>query len=188
MPDRRNHNRNTKRNSDNRITAFLAQRMAVALLTTSNQLRSTVNNGNNGDRETGPSHCTFRQFNSCHPLKFSRSEEATGLFQWFENMEMTFLISECQDHLRVRYATKTLQNRALAWWDKEEKGQGTKVALDLSRDELKALMIEEFCPNDELQKLEEDFWSPLLVPHLATPVMLSKSFVMSSLCKPVFRF
>ena len=150
MPARRNHNRNTKRDSDNRITGFLAQQMDAVLLTIANQLRSTVDNGNNGDGETGPSHCTFRQFNSCHPLKFSGSEGATGPFQWFENMKTTFLISECQDHLRVRYATKTLQNRALAWWDKEEKGRGTEVALDLSLDELKALMIEEFCPNNEL--------------------------------------
>ena len=83
---------------------------------------------------------------------------------------MIFLLSECQDHIRVRYATKTFQNRALVWWDKEEKGRGTEVALALSWDELKALMIEEFCPNNELQKLEENFWSPLLVPHLTTSV------------------
>ena len=129
MPTRRKHSNNTKHDSDNRITAFLVQRMTVVLLTIANQLRSIVDNGNNGDGETGPSHCTFRQFNSCQPFKVSGSEEeATGLFQWFENMEMTFLSSKCQDHLRVRYTTKTLQNRALAWWDKEEKGRGTKVS------------------------------------------------------------
>jgi len=171
MPTRRNPSNNTKHDSDNRITAFLVQRMTAVLLTIANRLRSTVDDEDNSDGETEPSHCTFRQFNSCQPLKFSGSEgEATGLFQWFENMEMTFLISKCQDHLRVRYATKTLQNRALAWWDKEGKSRGTEVALDLSWDEFKALMIEEFCPNNELQELEENYWSPLLLPHLTTSV------------------
>ena len=69
-------------------------------------------------------------------------------------MEMTFLNSKCQEHLRVRYATMVLQNKALTWWDSEEKHRGTEVALALSWDVLKALMLEEFCPNSELQKLE----------------------------------
>ena len=170
MPARRNHNRNTEHDSNNRIIASMAQQMATVLLTLANQLRPTINNGDNGDGGARPSHGTFRQFDSYHPLRFTGSEGATGLFQWFENLEMIFLNIKCQDHLRVRYAARVFQNRALAWWDEEEKSRGTEVALALSWNELKTLMIKEFCPNDELQKLEVEFWSPLLVPHLATPL------------------
>ncbi|GKD78156.1 reverse transcriptase domain-containing protein [Tanacetum coccineum] len=63
---------------------------------------------------------------------------------------------------KVRYATSSLVNKALTWWNTQCQARGRVAALAMSWNDYKALMIEEFCPNrfHELAKL---------VPHLVTP-------------------
>ncbi|KAI3797466.1 hypothetical protein L1987_32723 [Smallanthus sonchifolius] len=73
-----------------------------------NQL-TQANNNNGGGGGANPPQCTFKHFNSRNPLKFSGTEGATGLLQWFESIEGTFLNSDCPDNLRVRHATSVFQ-------------------------------------------------------------------------------
>ncbi|KAI3819610.1 hypothetical protein L1987_13451 [Smallanthus sonchifolius] len=146
------------------------------------------NGGNGGNGGNNPSQCTFKHFNSCNPLKFYGTEGATGLLQWFESIENTFLNSDCPDNLRVRHATSVLQKRALTWWNGEKRNRGIDVAMALPWDAVKRLMTEEFCPRNEVKKLEAEFWDltqdsgenlayttrfhelSLLVPHMVTPL------------------
>ncbi|KAI3687110.1 hypothetical protein L1987_80801 [Smallanthus sonchifolius] len=146
------------------------------------------NAGNGGNGGNNPSQCTFKHFNSCNPLKFNGTEGATGLLQWFESIENTFLNSDCPDNLRVRHATSVLQKRALTWWNGEKRNRGVDVAMALPWDEVKRQMTEEFCPRNEVKKLEAEFWDldqdsgenlayttrfhelSLLVPHMVTPL------------------
>ncbi|KAI3801817.1 hypothetical protein L1987_29934 [Smallanthus sonchifolius] len=113
---------------------------------------------------------------------------ATGLLQWFKSIENTFLNSDCPDNLRVRHATSVLQKRALTWWNGEKRTRGVEVAMALPWDEVKRLMTEEFCPRNEVKKLEAEFWDlaqdggesiayttrfhelSLIVPHMVTPL------------------
>ncbi|KAI3815589.1 hypothetical protein L1987_15263 [Smallanthus sonchifolius] len=204
MPPRRNINRNNTDNANNStntntgnannnnntdLTALLTQ--LVTQLTQANN----NNNGNaSGSANTGgggganPPQCTFKHFNSCNPLKFYGTEGATGLLQWFENIEGTFLNSDCPDNLRVRHATSVFQKRALTWWNGEKRTRGVEVAMALPWDELKMIMTEEFCPRNEMKKLEAEFWDltqdsgeslaytncfhelSMLVPHMVTPL------------------
>ncbi|KAI3810939.1 hypothetical protein L1987_20612 [Smallanthus sonchifolius] len=191
MPPRRNLAANT--NTD--IAAILAQ--LVTQLTQANSATNgnnggngsnSGNAGNGGNGGNNPSQCTFKHFNSCNPLKFYGTEGATGLLQWFESIEDTFLNSDCPDNLRVRHATSVLQKRALTWWNGEKRNRGVDVAMVLPWDEVKRLMTEEFCPRNEVKKLEAEFWDlaqdsgenlayttrfhdlSLLVPHMVTPL------------------
>ncbi|KAI3815477.1 hypothetical protein L1987_15146 [Smallanthus sonchifolius] len=152
-----------------------------------NGSNSGNNGGNGGNGGNNPPQCTFKHFNSCNPLKFYGTEGSTGLLQWFESIENTFLNSECPDNLRVRHATSVLQKRALTWWNGEKRNRGVDVAMALPWDEVKRLMTEEFCPRNEVKKLEAEFWDlaqdsgeslayttrfhelSLLVPHMVTP-------------------
>ncbi|KAI3814357.1 hypothetical protein L1987_19110 [Smallanthus sonchifolius] len=111
---------------------------------------------------------------------------ATGLLQWFESIENTFLNSDCPDNLRFRHATSVLQKRALTWWNGEKRTRGVEVAMALPWDEVNRVMTEEFCPRNEVNKLEAEFWDlahdggeslayttrfhelSLLVPHMVT--------------------
>ncbi|KAI3774060.1 hypothetical protein L1987_48603 [Smallanthus sonchifolius] len=190
MPPRRAPAANT--NTD--IAAILAQ--LVTQLTQANSATNgnnggngsnSGNGGNGGNGGNNPSQCTFKHFNSCNPLKFYGTEGATGLLQWFESIENTFLNSDCPDNLRVRHATSVLQKRALTWWNGEKRNRGVDVAMALPWDEVKMLMTEEFCPRNEMKKLEAEFWDlaqdsgknlayttrfhelSLLVPHMVSP-------------------
>ncbi|KAI3797771.1 hypothetical protein L1987_33034 [Smallanthus sonchifolius] len=149
MPSRRAPMANT--NTD--IATILAQ--IVTQLTQANG----ATNGNHGaNGGANPSQCTFKHFNSCNPLKFYGTEGATGLLQWFESIENTFLNSDCPDNLRVRHATSVLKKRELTWWNREKRNKGVDVAMALPWDEVKRLMTEEFCPRNEVMKLEAEFW------------------------------
>ncbi|KAI3811031.1 hypothetical protein L1987_20746 [Smallanthus sonchifolius] len=146
------------------------------------------NGGNGGNGGNNPSQCTFQHFNSCNPPKFYGTEGATGLLQWFEGIENTFLNSDCPDNLRVRHATSVLQKWALTCWNGEKRNRGVDVAMALTWDEVKRLMTEEFYPLNEVKKLEAEFWDltqdsgenlayttrfyelSLLVPHMVTPL------------------
>ncbi|KAI3784091.1 hypothetical protein L1987_43183 [Smallanthus sonchifolius] len=173
--------------SDTCILGFLSRK---AFRINPNQPRdpNSGNAGNGGNGGNNPSQCTFKHFNSCNPLKFYGTEGATGLLQWFESIENTFLNSDCPDNLRVRHATSVLQKRALTWWNGEKRNRGGDVAMALLWDEVKRLMTEEFCPRNEVKKLEAEFWDlaqdsgenlayttrlhelSLLVPHMVTPL------------------
>ncbi|KAI3725002.1 hypothetical protein L1987_64773 [Smallanthus sonchifolius] len=181
MPPRRA----TVANNNTDIAAILAQ-----LVTQLTQVNGATNgnHGTNGGGGANPPQCTFKHFNSCNPTKFYGTEGATGLLQWFESIESTFLNSDCPDNLRVRYATSVFQKRALTWWNGEKRNRGMDVAMALPWDEVKRLMTEEFCPRNEMKKLEAEFWDlaqdsgeslayttrfhelSLLVPHMVTPL------------------
>ncbi|KAI3704139.1 hypothetical protein L1987_74353 [Smallanthus sonchifolius] len=179
-------------NANSNIAAILTQ--LVTQLTQANG--ATNGNGGNGSNSgdnggnggNNPPRCTFKHFNSCNPLNFYGTEGATGLLQWFESIENTFLNSDCPDNLRVRHATSVLQKRALTWWNGEKRNRGIDVAMALPWDEVKRLMTEEFCPRNEVKKLEAEFWDlaqdsgenlvyitrfhelSLLVSHMVTPL------------------
>ncbi|KAD7117294.1 hypothetical protein E3N88_04562 [Mikania micrantha] len=132
--------------------------------------------------------CSFKHFNSCNPPKYNGSDGATRLLQWFEGMESTFLNSDCPAKLKVRYATGALQKRALTWWNNEKRTIGESTADELTWDQLKERMTLEFCPRNEVKKLEFEFWDlkqdsgenlaynnrfhelSLLCPHMVTPL------------------
>ncbi|GKA17659.1 putative nucleotidyltransferase, ribonuclease H [Tanacetum coccineum] len=76
--------------------------------------------------------CTFSGFNKCGPTPFHGTEGAVGLIHWFEKMESTFKISECAKGKKVKFATATLNGRALIWWKTQ------------------------FCPIEEVQRLEDE--------------------------------
>nr|GEY92571.1 putative reverse transcriptase domain-containing protein [Tanacetum cinerariifolium] len=51
------------------------------------------------------------------PPDSRRSLRAVGLVRWFEKMENTFEISKCAEVRKVKFATATLHDRALTWWN-----------------------------------------------------------------------
>ncbi|PWA84166.1 reverse transcriptase domain-containing protein [Artemisia annua] len=94
--------------------------------------------------------------------------------------------SGCAEGQKVKYAASSLV-KALTWWNTQVQARGRVVAIGMAWEDFKALMVEEFCPRNEMQKLEEEFWNHAmvganhagytdrfhelakLVPHLVTP-------------------
>nr|GEV66803.1 hypothetical protein [Tanacetum cinerariifolium] len=74
--------------------------------------------------------CSFANFMKCSPTQFHGTEGAVGLVHWFEKMENTFEISECAEVRKVANARS---------WVK-----------------VKQMMTDEFCPTEEVQRLEDE--------------------------------
>ncbi|GKE15961.1 hypothetical protein Tco_1423538, partial [Tanacetum coccineum] len=68
------------------------------------------------------------------------AERVVGLKRWFEKMETVFHISNYPEKYQVKYATCTLLNSALSWWNSHKRTIGTDAAFSMSWRELMKLM------------------------------------------------
>ncbi|GKE17919.1 reverse transcriptase domain-containing protein, partial [Tanacetum coccineum] len=82
-----------------------------------------------------------------------------GLTRWFEKMETVFHISNCPEKYQVKYATCTLLNSVLTWWNSYKRTIGIEAAYAMSWVELIKLMTEVYCPINEVQKMETELWN-----------------------------
>nr|GEV85979.1 putative reverse transcriptase domain, ribonuclease H-like domain, aspartic peptidase domain protein [Tanacetum cinerariifolium] len=88
-----------------------------------------------------------------------RTKGAVGLCQWFEKLESVFQISDCKEKDKVKFATATLQVRALTWWNGRIASMGIDAANGTLWTEVRNLMTEEFCPRSVLQRLEQELYN-----------------------------
>ncbi|GJX89757.1 putative reverse transcriptase domain-containing protein [Tanacetum coccineum] len=103
--------------------------------------------------------CTYITFMKCEPQPFKGTEGAVGLCQWFEKLESVFRISDCKERDKVKFATATLQGRALTWWNGRIASMGIDAANGTPWTEVRKWMTEEFCPRSVLQRLEQELYN-----------------------------
>ncbi|GKB01620.1 putative reverse transcriptase domain-containing protein [Tanacetum coccineum] len=103
--------------------------------------------------------CTYQDFVKCQPLNFKGSEGVVGLTRWFKKIEIVFHISNCPQKNQVKYASCTLQNSALTWWNSHKRTIGTNAAYAMKWKELMKLMTKVYCPRNEIQKMETELWN-----------------------------
>ncbi|GJV75762.1 putative reverse transcriptase domain-containing protein [Tanacetum coccineum] len=148
------------------IAKLVADEVAKALAT-DRATRNTTGAGGPGNVEGagnagGPERaqqardCTFSSFIKCGPTQFHGKEGAIELCRWFEKMESTFGISECAERNKVKFAAATLQGRALTWWNTQVATLGLAEANGKSWDDMKKMMLEEFCPEEEISRMEDE--------------------------------
>ncbi|GJR68289.1 putative reverse transcriptase domain-containing protein [Tanacetum coccineum] len=100
-------------------------------------------------------------------------------FSWLHN----------RDHMKLSWNDWLISfvSKALTWWNFQIRTLSKKVAISMSWNDFKFMMIEEFCPSHEMKKLETELWNHVmvgaghaaytdifhelarLVPHLMTP-------------------
>ncbi|GJR35793.1 putative reverse transcriptase domain-containing protein [Tanacetum coccineum] len=152
------------------IATLLAQQLQNLLPKIVNQVTAHVNaNANNGNGNganganggngrNGNNGCTYKSFMSCNPKEYDGKGGAVVLTYWIERMETVIDNSGCAGNQKVKYVASSL-----------------------------ALLVEEFCPSNEIEILENEFWNQKmiganhagytdgfhelakLVPHLVTP-------------------
>ncbi|GJX54407.1 copia protein [Tanacetum coccineum] len=82
-----------------------------------------------------------------------------ALTRWFEKMEFVFRIKDCATGSQVKFATYTLLDGALTWWNSYVQTVGIDEAYEISWKDLMKLMIKVYCPRNEIQKLESELWN-----------------------------
>nr|GEW84721.1 putative reverse transcriptase domain-containing protein [Tanacetum cinerariifolium] len=100
--------------------------------------------------------CTYQVFLKCQPLNFNGTEGVVGLARWFEKMETVFHISNCLQKYQVKYATCTLMNSALTWWNSHKRAIRFEAAYAMKWTELMKLMTEVYSLRNKIQKMETE--------------------------------
>ncbi|GJW60967.1 reverse transcriptase domain-containing protein [Tanacetum coccineum] len=151
------------------LAAHEATRAANALETNGSD-GDNGNGGNGNGRNENPDEnvrgdrpaardCTYQDFMKCQLLNFKGTKGFVGLIKWFEKMETVFHISNCPEKSQIKYATCTLLDGALTWWNSHKRTIRTEAAFSISLRELMKLMTEVYCPRNEIQKMETELWN-----------------------------
>ncbi|GJW69770.1 putative reverse transcriptase domain-containing protein, partial [Tanacetum coccineum] len=107
-----------------------------------------------GDRPVARE-CTYQDFMKCQPLSFKETEGVVGLIRWSEKIETMFHISNCPKRYQVKYATCTLLDSALTWWNSHKRTIGTDAAYAFIWRETVEVMMMCTAQENEIQKMEQ---------------------------------
>nr|GEX07046.1 reverse transcriptase domain-containing protein [Tanacetum cinerariifolium] len=88
--------------------------------------------------------CSYKEFMSCQPFNFKGSEGVFRLIRWFERTESVFSYCNCTDDYKVKFATGTLTEEALSWWNSFAQPIGIEEAYKITLVEFKKLLIKKF--------------------------------------------
>ncbi|GJX16521.1 hypothetical protein Tco_0217353 [Tanacetum coccineum] len=127
---------------DTGITAAMAEAEA-------SRVRNGYNSNGSGPRLAQTAReCSYSEFLKCKPSNFKGTKGVIGLTRWFEKMKSVFSISNCTASCEVKFATSTLQDDALAWWNSQVKTTTPEAAHAMPWAALKKMMTHKYCPRD----------------------------------------
>nr|GEV08680.1 reverse transcriptase domain-containing protein [Tanacetum cinerariifolium] len=101
----------------------------------------------------------YKEFISCQPFYFNGTKGVVRLIHWFERTESVFSRSNCAKENKVVFATGTLTNDALSWWNAYTQPIGIEQANRIIWTELKRLLTNKYCPRTEIKKMEDEFYN-----------------------------
>nr|GEV29808.1 putative reverse transcriptase domain-containing protein [Tanacetum cinerariifolium] len=101
----------------------------------------------------------YKEFISCQPFYFNGTKGVVGLIRWFERTESVFSRSNCAEENKVAFATGTLTNDALSWWNAYAQHIGIEQANRITWIELKRPLTDKYCLRTEIKKMEDEFYN-----------------------------
>ncbi|GJZ26730.1 reverse transcriptase domain-containing protein [Tanacetum coccineum] len=143
------------------IRKLVADSVTAALEAQAATMANTDNtNSNTEQRETPVARkCSYKEFMSCQPFNFKGTKGAVGLIRWFERTEFVFSRSNYTEDCKVKFATGTLTEEALSWWNSFAQPIGIEEAYKITWSEFKNLLIKKYCPRTEIKKMEDEFYN-----------------------------
>ncbi|GJR09975.1 reverse transcriptase domain-containing protein [Tanacetum coccineum] len=131
--------------------------------------------------------CSYKEFLACNPKEYDGKGGAVVFTRWIEKMDTVQDMSGCSIDQKVKYIASSFVGKALTWWNSQIRTLSQEVAVSMSWNDFKFMMIEEFFHSHEIQKLETELWNyamvgaghaaytnrfhelARLIPHLVTP-------------------
>ncbi|GJT68091.1 putative reverse transcriptase domain-containing protein [Tanacetum coccineum] len=107
--------------------------------------------------------CSYKEFLACNPKEYVGKGGAIVLTHWIEKMESVHDMSGCSIDQKVKYTVGSFVGKALTWWNSQIRTLSQEVAISMSWNDFKFMMIQEFCPSHEMQKLESELWNHVMV-------------------------
>ncbi|GJW90530.1 reverse transcriptase domain-containing protein [Tanacetum coccineum] len=161
MPPKRTPTSETPAITLDAIQQLIANGIATALEAQATTMAS-VSNPNRNTRPTGipiTKMGNYKEFVSCQPFYFNGTEGAVILIYWFERTESVFSHSNYAEENKVTFATGTLIDNALSWWNSCAQPIGMDQANQITWTELKRLLTNKYCPQTEVKKMEDEFYN-----------------------------
>nr|GEW72311.1 reverse transcriptase domain-containing protein [Tanacetum cinerariifolium] len=122
-----------------------------------------MNNANGGNGNGGNNRCFYNTFTGCNPKEFDGKGGVVALILWIEKMDLVFVNSGCTANQRVWYVASYFVNKALTCWNTQVQARGREATIGMSWNEFRVLLVEEFCPRNEMQNLENELWNHTMV-------------------------
>ncbi|GJY77957.1 putative reverse transcriptase domain-containing protein [Tanacetum coccineum] len=107
--------------------------------------------------------CSYKEFLACNPKEYDGKAGVMVLTRWIEKMESVQDMSGCSIDQKVKYTACLLVGKALTWSNSQIRMLSQEVVVSMSWNDFKFMMIEEFCPSHEMQKLETKLWNHAMV-------------------------
>nr|GEY94801.1 reverse transcriptase domain-containing protein [Tanacetum cinerariifolium] len=156
MPPKRSSTFEASTMSQAAIRKLVAESIAAALETQT----ATMAEADNYIREIHVAkRGNYKEFISCQPFYFNGMEGVVGLIRWFERTKSVFSQSNCAEENKVAFATGTLTNDALSWWNAYAQPIGIEQANRITWTKLKRLLTNKYCPRTEIKKMEDEFYN-----------------------------
>ncbi|GJV94355.1 putative reverse transcriptase domain-containing protein [Tanacetum coccineum] len=107
--------------------------------------------------------CSYKEFLACNPKEYDGKRGVVVLTRWIEKMDFVHDMSGCSIDQKVKYTAGSFVGKALTWWNSQIRTLSQEVAVSMSWDDFRFMMIQEFCPSHEMQKLESELWNHAMV-------------------------
>nr|GEU56083.1 hypothetical protein [Tanacetum cinerariifolium] len=107
--------------------------------------------------------CSYKEFLACNPKEYDGNGGVVVLTRCIETIENMQDMSGCSIDQKVKYTTGSFMGKVLTWWNSQIHTLSRKVVVSISWNDFKFMMIEEFCPSHEMQKLETELWNHAMV-------------------------
>nr|GEY67648.1 reverse transcriptase domain-containing protein [Tanacetum cinerariifolium] len=102
---------------------------------------------------------SYSDFMKCQPLNFRGAEGVFGLSRWFEKMELVFYISGCTVENQVKFATCTMLDAVLTWWNGHVRTLGHDAAYAMTLETFKKKLTNKYYPKGKIKKLKIEQWN-----------------------------
>ncbi|GJT61718.1 putative reverse transcriptase domain-containing protein [Tanacetum coccineum] len=138
------------------IATRVAEALAAAAVT---HAASTQEENNLGSNSSQNKTCNYKEFRAVMHENFRGTEGAVGLTRWFEKLESQFGISNVAEGDRVKFASSTLLDGALTWWNVYVRSVTLDTAHATPWSDFKAMFIRKYCPRNEVKQMENELWN-----------------------------
>nr|GEV90349.1 hypothetical protein [Tanacetum cinerariifolium] len=100
---------------------------------------------------------------ACNPKDYYGKGGAIVYTRWIEKIKLVLDMSGCRVNQKVKYTADSFINKTLTWWNSQVHTRGREAVIGITWDDFKTLTREEFCPNNDIQKLETEFWCHTMI-------------------------
>ncbi|GJR13675.1 putative reverse transcriptase domain-containing protein [Tanacetum coccineum] len=138
------------------IATRVAEELAAVAVTHAASTQEETNLGSNSSQNKT---CNYKEFRAVMHESFRGTKGAVGLTRWFEKLESQFGISNVVEGDQVKFASSTLLDGSLTWWNVYVRSVTLDTAHATPWRDFKAMFIRKYCPRNEIKQMENELWN-----------------------------